>query len=297
MSINFEYYKVFYYVAKYKKISLAAEKLFISQPAVTQTIKKLEIQIGDNLLVRTPKGIELSETGNMLYELINKNIEVLDNAEYMFSKYKNLEEGIIRIRSGSNVAKLILYDAIEKFGKDYPNVKVEIATGAVNQSVELLTIGEVDIVMTYLPYNVEYSNLQVIECINKEYIFAMSKKYKQDNNVIIKNIEDLNNYSIIIPKANSAIRGIFDKKFKNKITSFHYEVAAEQTKKEFIKRNMGIGFILKDEIQEELDKGEVVEVKLKELNCNGAIGIIALKDDLLGFAAKELIKYIKKNNT
>ena len=71
MAINFEYYKVFYYVAKYKKISLAAEKLYISQPAVTQTIKKLEEQMGGNLLVRTPKGIELSETGKMLYELIN----------------------------------------------------------------------------------------------------------------------------------------------------------------------------------------------------------------------------------
>lgn len=128
MSINFEYYKVFYYVAKYKKISLAAEKLFISQPAVTQTIKKLETQIGGNLLVRTPKGIELSETGSMLYKMIKNSVETLENAEYMFSKYQNLEEGTIKIRSGSNVAKLLLYDAIEKFGKDYPNIKVEIAT-------------------------------------------------------------------------------------------------------------------------------------------------------------------------
>ena len=294
MSINLEYYKVFYYVAKYKKISAAADKLFISQPAVTQTIKKLETQIGDNLLVRTPRGIELSETGNMLYGLINNSIEVLDNAEYMFSKYKNLEEGTIRIRSGSNIAKLLLYDAIEKFGKDYPNVKVEIATGAAKQSVELLATGEVDMVMTYLPYEVEYSNLQVIECTNKEYIFAMSKKYKKDNNVNIKKIEDLNNYSLIIPKANSAIRGIFDSKFKDKITNYHYEVAAEQTKKEFIMRNMGIGFILKDEIQKELEKGEAVELKIKGLNCKGSIGIITLNKELLGFATKELIKYIKE---
>ena len=149
-------------------------------------------------------------------------------------------------------------------------------------------------VMTYLPYDVEYSNLQVIECANKEYIFAMSKKYYEENNVKINNIEDLNNYSLILPKVKSATRGIFDRKFKDKITNFHYEIAAEQTKKEFIMRSLGIGFILKDEIKEELENGEALEVKLKGINSQGSIGIIALNDEFLGFATKKLIEYIKK---
>ena len=61
MGVNFEYYKTFNYVAKYKKISLAAEKLYVSQPAVTQTIKRLEEQLGCNLLVRTKNGVEGQE--------------------------------------------------------------------------------------------------------------------------------------------------------------------------------------------------------------------------------------------
>lgn len=65
MAINYEYYKVFYYVAKYKKISLAAEQLYVSQPAVTQTIQKLEEQLGGKLMVRTKSGIELTEIGNI----------------------------------------------------------------------------------------------------------------------------------------------------------------------------------------------------------------------------------------
>ena len=251
MSINFEYYKVFNYVAKYKKISLAAEKLYVSQPAVTQTIQKLEEQLNSNLFVRTKKGIELTETGKMLYEFINKNIEILDNAEFRFSKYENLEEGTIKIRTGSNVAKLILYDALERFGKDYPNIKIEIATGAPNQSVEMLHKGEIYMVLLYLPYKLEYNNLQTIECAKKEYIFAMSRKYFEDNNVIISKIEDLNNYSLIIPKKNSAVRNIFDERFKDNITNFHFEIAQEQMKKEFIMRDMGIGFLIKDEVTQE----------------------------------------------
>ena len=78
MNISFEYYKVFYYVAKYKKISSAAEELFVSQSAVTQTIQKLEEQLGGNLFVRTKTGIELTEIGNKLYNSIYESIEILE---------------------------------------------------------------------------------------------------------------------------------------------------------------------------------------------------------------------------
>lgn len=295
MSINLEYYKVFNYVAKYRKVSLAAEKLFVSQPAVTQTIQKLEEQLNSNLFVRTKTGIELTETGKMLYDFTSKSIEILDNAEFRFSKYENLEEGTIKIRTGSNVANLLLYDALEKFGKDYPNIKVEISTGAPNQSIEMVHTGEIDIVLLYLPYKLEYNNLQTIECAKKEYIFAMSKKYFEDNNVKISNIEDLNNYSLIIPKKNSSVRNIFDEKFKNTITNYHYEIAQEQMKKEFIMRNMGIGFLIKDEVKKELEKGDIVEVKLEDARSEGSIGIVSLEDKLSTFATKKLIKYIKEN--
>ena len=78
MAINLDYYKVFYYVAKYKKISLAAEKLYISQPAVTQTIRKLEEQLGSNLFVRNKSGMQLTETGRMLYDFTSHSIEILN---------------------------------------------------------------------------------------------------------------------------------------------------------------------------------------------------------------------------
>lgn len=295
MSVNFEYYKVFYYVAKYGKISLAAEKLFVSQPAVTQTIQKIEEQLDSSLFVRNKVGLELTESGKMLYDFISESIETLNNAEFRFNKYRNLEEGTIKIRTGSNVAKLILYDALEKFSKDYPNIKVEIATGAPNQSIQMLHIGEIDMVLLYFPYKLEYSNLQLIECTKKEYIFVMSKKYFEDNNVKISKIEDLNNYSIIIPKKNSAIRNIFDAKFKDKIKNFHFEIAQEQMKKEFIMRDMGIGFLIKDEVKEELENGELVEVQLEEARSEGSIGIVALEDKFSTFATKKLIEYIKES--
>ena len=295
MSINLEYYKTFYYVAKYKKISLAAENLYVSQSAVTQTIHKLEEQLGNNLFIRTRSGVELSESGNTLFNLLDENIELLDNIEYRFNKFKNLEKGTIKIRTGSNIAQLILYNALEKFSKDYPNIQIEIATGPVNKSVEMVYNGEIDLVFTYLPFEVEYNNVQVIECAQKEYVFAMSKKYYKENNVTINSINDINNYSVIIPKKGSAIRNIFDDKFKNMITNYHFEIAQEQMKKEFIMRDCGIGFIIKDVIKDELKSGEIIEVDLEESKATGAIGLISLNDKFATFATKELIKYVKNN--
>ena len=294
MNVNFEYYKVFYYVAKYKKISLAAEKLFVSQPAVTQTIQKLEQQLGSNLFIRTKAGIELTETGKMLYDFTSQSIEILDNAEYRFSKYENLEEGIIKIRTGSTIAKLLLYDALEKFGKDYPNIKVEIATGAPNKSVEMLHTGEIDMVLVYLPYKTEYSNIEITECAKKRYIFAMSEKYQKENNVKISKIEDIAKYSLIIPKKNSAIRNLFDEKYKDLITDFHYEVAQEHMKKELIMRDMGIGFIIKDEIKNELKNKKAIEIDVDNATIDCSIGAITLNKRLSTFATKRLLEYIKK---
>ena len=79
MSVSFEYYKVFYYVAKYKKISVAADNLFVSQPAVTQTIQKLEDELNEKLFVRGKTGIELTDSGKMFYDFVKESIEKLEN--------------------------------------------------------------------------------------------------------------------------------------------------------------------------------------------------------------------------
>lgn len=293
MDINLEYYRVFYYVAKYKKISLAAEKLYVSQPAVTQIIQKLEEQIGNNLFIRTKSGMELTEIGKTLFNFASNSIEVLNNVQYKFGKYENLEEGNIKIRTGSNVAKLFLYDAVEKFGKKYPNIKIQIESGATNKSVDSLEKGEIDMVCLHLPYNTKNDNLEIIECAEEEFVFVMSKNYKKNKKVKIEKIEDLNNYDLIIPNSESSIRKIFDNNFKDIIYNFHYEISQEQMKREFVLRDMGIAFMMRNEIEEEIKCGNVSEIKLKESQIKGKVGIIVFKKEMNSFAVQKLIEYIK----
>ena len=109
-----------------------------------------------------------------------------------------------------------------------------------------------------------------------------------------KGLEDLEKYSLIIPKKNSAIRNLFDEKFKDLITDFHYEVAQEHMKKEFIMRDMGIGFIIKDEIKNELKSKKVIEIDVDNATIDCSIGAITLNKRLSTFATKKLLEYIKK---
>lgn len=99
MNIDIEFYKVFCVIAENGSFSKAAEKLYISQPAITQTIKKLEEQLGGKLFYRNNNGVVLTEEGKHLYEYIKDSMEVIENASVKFNQYKNLNDGIIRIRT------------------------------------------------------------------------------------------------------------------------------------------------------------------------------------------------------
>ena len=108
MNVNLELYRIFYVVAKNNHMTKASEELFISQPAISQAIKKLENQIGGTLFLRSNKGMELTEEGKMLYEHIKGALELIDNAENEFTSFKDLSKGEIKIGCSTTLTKLIL---------------------------------------------------------------------------------------------------------------------------------------------------------------------------------------------
>ena len=114
MDVNIELYRVFYWIAKEKNITKTAEKLFVSQSAVTQSLKKLEEQLGGTLFVRNKKGVELTDAGEKLYNYIESSINVLNNAENMFSQYTDSDSGTIRICGGSAICNIFFAELVSK---------------------------------------------------------------------------------------------------------------------------------------------------------------------------------------
>ena len=121
IDIDFESYRIFCIVAECESFSKAAEKLYVSQPAITQSIKKLEDNLKGRLFFRTPKGVKLTDEGKRLYQYIKTSVDIMSNAENKFSQFINLEEGNIKVKTGSALGNVGIYDAIiqysTKFGK------------------------------------------------------------------------------------------------------------------------------------------------------------------------------------
>ena len=108
MDINLEYYKIFYYTAKQKSVTLAAEKLSISQPAVSQAIKHLEKDLGCALFVRTAKGVRLTKEGEMLFSYVERGYEAILSGEKRLLEMLNLEKGEICIGASDMTLKYYL---------------------------------------------------------------------------------------------------------------------------------------------------------------------------------------------
>ena len=124
--INLELYRIFYVVAKHKHMTKASEELHISQPAISQSIKKLEDQLGGTLFLRSNKGMELTEEGKMFYDYVKGALELINNAENEFTSFKDLSKGEIKIGCSTTLTKLVLLDALKNFHSDYPNINVDI---------------------------------------------------------------------------------------------------------------------------------------------------------------------------
>ena len=294
MEIDIELYKTFYYVAKYKSITKAAEMLYISQPAVTMSIKKLEEQLEMTLFTRTKRGVILTNEGKVLYEYVKQAMESLKIGENRINNLKKLDTGNIRIGIGTTLTKYFLMEYLDKFHKLYPNVNINIDTSMTVDILKKLENGLVDIAiittdkLEYKDLNIVYSrDIQDIFVASKEYYDLIGKKISLDN---------LNNYPLLLQSPNTSTRNFLDSfslKHGVKLNS-SMELASFSLVLEFSKIGMGIGFISKDFVENEINKKELFEIKTVPEIPKRKILVLTKKEYLPSFSASKLIEIIQK---
>lgn len=171
MNINFESYKIFYYVALYKNISKAANSLYISQPAITKSIKKLERELGITLFNRTPKGVTLTENGKIFFDFVKNGVESFMNGEHKVTALNNLETGVLRIGASTTVTQHFLLPYIEKFHNMYPKIEISVTNHLTNTMISLLKKGSLDLLIVNLPMK-EDRTLNITPCAELHDSFA-----------------------------------------------------------------------------------------------------------------------------
>ncbi len=290
MNVDISLYRVFCFVARYNNISKAAEELFVSQSAVTQSIKKLESEIGDVLFYRTRKGVELTESGKILFDYLNDNIERIENAENIFSKYLSLEKGDLRIGGGSALMNAIIIPPIKEFCKKYPKINILLTNGKTDELFDMLSLGKIDAVVHFLPYKSEHSLIQTISIKASPYCLFCSKEYYKKNK--INQVKNLSNLRMIIPKKATNKYKIFEKLMKDIEYDKEnlFEVSGTELQNKLILDGFGIGFSNVDVIKDIIDKVEIIH---KFKTDESTIAISTLNKEKMNVVSKEFLKEIK----
>lgn len=288
MNVDLELYKVFYVVAKNKHMTKASEELHISQPAISQSIKKLEEQLGGTLFLRSNKGMELTEEGKMFYEYVKGALELINNAENEFTSFKDLSKGEIKIGCSTTLTKLVLLDTIKEFHLKYPNININVTNDLTSNLINDLKLGKLDFVI-FNEGNVKENNLnlKIIKELKQGFIY--NPKFYSDD---IINFEDLNNYPLILQKEQSNSRKFLDYiALQNNVKLIpKMEVVSQELITEFINIGLGIGFVIIDLAKRNYNN--LQELKINKKIPNIKVYLATNKSISLTFASKTFIKYL-----
>ena len=291
--IKLELYRVFCEVAKQKNFSKAAAILFMTQPAVSQSIMQLERELGLRLFTRTSRGVILTNEGQMLFEYINSAISLINKGEEKLDKWKNLSAGELKIGVGDTISRYFLLPYLEKFHKSYSNIKLKIINKTTLELCALVKSGEIDIAICNLP--IEDPALEIIKTMDIHDIFVCGEAYKDSFSKPLS-LKELSNLPLILlePKSNS--RQYVEKHFLSKGISImpEIELGSHDLLLEFARINLGISCVTKEFSQEYLKKKILFEVKLEEKIPKRNIGVCFLKSVSLSPTSSKFVQILQK---
>lgn len=261
MKYSYDTYNVFYYVANFKSITLAANYLHVSQPAVTRQIKNLEMNLGYTLFLRTKKGLNLTFEGEKLYKDVSKAIEIFNLIESKNNEDKFVEEGVIKILSGYATTKKILLPIIVRFNQLYPNVKIFIEYYPLNEALNKLRNGEVDLLIISNDDYIEYSDIYFTPFYELHDVLVVNNDMKKNFPKKIK-LDEINKYPIICKK-NSIFKKFIKNLFRDKNVDLTptWELTDYWLVEEYIKMNMGIGVVSREFIEDDIKNKNLIEIE------------------------------------
>lgn len=290
MDISLDLYKIFCAVVKAGNMSGAAKELYISQPAVSMSVKQLEERMGSNLLIRTTKGVRPTPEGSVLYEYLEQALNLIKTAERKYLEMVNLETGEIKVGASDTVINSYLMAYFEKYNNLYPNINIKVTNKTTYESLKLLKNGSVDLCFVNLPIK-EDNDVEIYECMKIHDCLIGGAKYKKlsEKGMKLKNIEK---YPLLLLEDLSNSRRYIDKyAFDNGVALKPIiELGSSDLLIEFTKINMGLTYVIREFTASKIDNELIFEIPVEPPIPERSIGIVRLKNVAFSHAAKSFVK-------
>lgn len=288
MNISYEYYHIFYYVAKYKNITQAAEIMHNNQPNISRTIKLLEHELGCSLIIRSNRGITLTPEGERLYSHVKIVVEQIQSAEEEIMMSSGFQEGIVTIGASETALHLLLLPVLKNFKTSYPNIHIRILNYLTNQAIDSVKNGLVDFAVIAAPANIEKPlRSLVVTTFHDILIGGSSYSFLKNKTVSLKELTD---YPLVCLGENTMTYRFYEDFYRSNKLTLNPELEAATTDQilPMIKNDLGIGFIPEVLATDALKKQEVYHIPLIEKIPSRQIQFIENENYPLSTAAKEL---------
>ena len=289
MNVSYDYYRIFYYVAKYGSFTAAANKLLNNQPNVTRAMKALEAELGCTLFIRTNKGVTLTPEGEALYTHISLAFEHIQTGEEEISANKGLQKGIVSIGATEISLRCFLLPILNEYRNKYPGIRIKISNSSSAQALSALKSGIVDfaIVTTPIQRDAELHEVKVKEF---QEVAICGEVLKSKLGSASFTLKELTQYPIVSFEKGRSTHTFYTEVFAKHGVNFSPDIEAATADQiiPIVKHNLGIGFIPEQFLCDE-PKG-IYQLNLKDRIPTRGICVVTRKGHSPSLAARELEK-------
>lgn len=280
-----ELYRIFYTVANYSNISIAAHNLHITQPAVSRSVKKLEDHMGIKLFARSSRGVKLTYEGKLFYDYVEKAMFELTKGEELVKKLLQREKGKIALSVSTTLFKHFLIPKLESFIKEYPDIEVNVDSKTTFESLKLLDDEKIDLCIISRPF--DCSKYNFIELAEIQDIFVASPNYIRT----LGEGDILSSGTFMFLEDGNISREYVERYLKEQGLTIIPEIVLGSMEFliEFAKIGMGIASVIKDFVNQELLEGTLIELSALPGTPTRSIGIAYNKNMHLSMAASTFL--------
>lgn len=292
MDVNFELYKVFYFVAYKKSFSAAANKLFVSQSAVSQSIRQLEEKLGCPLFFRNTKKVKLTHEGQALFTYIEQAFNFIKSGEKRLSDMNSLVSGEIKIGASDTICKYYLMPYFKHFNEKYPGIKIKVTNRTSTKCIELLKNGSVDFSVVNIPLVNEFTQLEFKKTKAVNNVFIAGNNFAQLKNQQLC-LKDLEKYPLLVLEQNTITREYFESimQVHEVSTAPEFELGSIDVLVDMAKIGLGIAFVPDFCIKEETAQ-DVFKLSIKEAIEERYMGVATHKSMPLSLAAATFLEML-----
>ncbi len=290
---NLNRYRLFCAVAECESISKAAELNYISQPAISKAITKMEESLGTVLFNRNHRGVTLTDEGKVFYDELKSAFDIIKTGEDKLRSINELGIGRLRLGASSVLCKAMLLPYLKGFINENPHIKITIECQSSSRIHKMLMDGVIDVGLMVKPDNM--TELSFISLGEIEDIFAATPNYL--DNLALRNESDIfENANIMLLDSENVSRHHVDKFFKeNNIEPKHIlEVSNMDMLIEFTKIGMGVSCVVKQFVEKEIECGELKEIPLNSKINTREVGLAFIKTSRLNATMQKFIDYVNR---